>query len=92
MDSIIQVKRYEYPATKRRPACFECHYYSGGREIAWYHSFNDRLYIKTDLIGHDFKKPAFTRALTSPYKREYEYLFNMLGVDETTVLNEYTSI
>lgn len=70
---------------------FECRYYHGGRQIAWYSSIDDVLRLKTDYIGSNFDKTPYERALECDMKRVYEYLFEMLNVDEKTNVSEYTS-
>lgn len=96
---MIEVKRHDVKAFygKRTgkllmPAHYECRYYHKGMEIAWYNSLSDTLYLKTDLIGHDFKMPCYERALTSKYKEVYRYLFDMLGTDKACKLSEYTNM
>ena len=91
MACTIEVKRKDY---KRRNGyeCYECRYFYNGKEIAWYTSADDTLYLKTDYIGMNFKKPEYVRACECKYSEAYKYLFEMLSVDSTSKLSEYTSI
>ena len=73
------------------PEFYECRYYHNGREIAWYNSKDDCIYLKTRLIGTDFKKTPYERALSCPMKDVYAYLFEMLGADATSKMSEYFS-
>lgn len=97
----IEVRRTDYPErtiryrngrTRKEAARYECRYLYEGKEIALYYSDYDTLYLKTDLIGHDFKKPEYERALSCKYKDAYATLFEMLGVDKTSLLSEYTGM
>ena len=95
---MIEVRRRDYPAQTYRlhghefseNARYECRYFHQGREIARYDSKTDCLYLKTDLIGHDFKKTKYDRALRCQTKEAYSYLFDMLGIDRDSNLGEYT--
>ena len=46
--------------------------------------------LLTDLIGPDFKKSVYERAVTCKYKEAYIELFQMLGIDRTSHLTEYS--
>lgn len=92
----ITVERTDYPAIhpKNRPsipAHYESRYICEGREIATYDSLRDVLYCRTDYIGRDFKRSVYERAVSCPRKEQYIYLFDMLGVNETSDLSEYTN-
>lgn len=98
---MITLKRYDhkkatmYPGTRREktiPAFYECYYYHDGKEIAWYNSKNDTLYLKTRLISKDRSLNYYNRALAGDYHEAYAYLFNMLGVDETSTMTEYMNL
>lgn len=94
---MIEVKRSDHPAkTLRngeiRPAFYECHYYHNGKQIAWYDSKQDVIYLRTDFIGTNFKETPYTRALKCPMSDAYKYLFEMLNVDEKTKISEFTAI
>ena len=97
---MIEVKRADYPERVRHhrktgavlsviPAHYECSYHYNGREIARYMSINDCLMLKTDYIGHDFKRSTYDRALSCEYKDAYAELFFMLNVDKTSKISEY---
>lgn len=98
--SPIEVIRKNYPATVKRnrrtgaetwiPERHKCSYLYRGMEIATYSSTSDTIYLRTDIIGSDFTKTAYERALTCRHHAAYEYLFGMLGVDETSTISEYT--
>ena len=99
---MIEVKRTDYQQkvirNKRNgkeriiPAHYECRYLCNGKEIAYYDSRDDVLYLKTDLIGHDFKRSEYDRAMACKYSEAYRHLFQMLGADKTTRMSEYTSL
>ena len=92
---MIEVKRHEYPERTKRdgtiiPAHYECCYYNEGkRQIAYYRSKDDTLYLNTDCIGNDWKKTEYERALNCSLKEDYKYLFDMLGADKTTKMSEF---
>ena len=98
---MIEVKRTDHQEIVRRsrktgevieviPARYECSYRYNGREIAHYYSRDDTMALMTDLIGHDFKKSVYERAITCKHKDAYIELFQMLGIDRTTHLTEYS--
>ena len=98
---MVEVIRKDYEAeswTDRRgrshyhPAHHYCRYLYDGKEIANYDSISDVIYLKTDYIGHDFSKTVYDRAVNSKYKEAYRYLFDMLGVDKTSRLSEYSNL
>ena len=99
---MITVKRTDYEAktfrnkrtgrTRLVPSHYECRYIYDGKEIAFYESRDDVLYLKTDYIGSDFKRSEYDRALTSKYSEAYSYLFQMLNCDSTTRMSEYTNL
>lgn len=100
---MITVERKDFPARdiknkrtgeviKTIPARYTCRYYHQGREIAFYESDFDCLYLKTDLILRDFSKPIHYRALNGKCKEVFAYLFDMLNVDETSRLSEFCNL
>ncbi len=98
---MISVQRYDHkervsyrgtPREKTIPAFYECYYYHGGKEIASYDSRFDTLYLKTKLISKDRSMNYYNRALAGEHKEAYAYLFNMLGVDETSTMSEYMNM
>ena len=99
---MIEVKRFDYPArdVKRRdgkivktiPARYTVRYHYQGKEIAFYESQHDVLYLRSELTLHDWSQTLYKRALAGKYKEVFGYLFDMLGVDETTRLSEYTNL
>ena len=98
---MITVKRTDYKSRTIHyrngresviPARYECRYLHNGREIATYDSKDDVLYLKTDYIGSDFKRPPYDRALTCAFKEAYSHLFQMLNVDSTSSISEYTNL
>ena len=97
---MIEVTRTNYPRRTFRvhgrevveEARHECRYFYKGQEIAFYTSKWDCLYLKTDLIGNNFKLSAYERALSCKIKEAYRYLFDMIGADQTSKISEYTGI
>ncbi len=92
---MVDVARRNYPERTGRngkviPASYECRYLYEGREIAWYDSKTDCLYLRTDCIGCDFKKSVYDRAVSCKFQDGYKYLFDMLGADKTARMSEYT--
>lgn len=90
----VNVERKNYPERVGKngliiPAEYKCRYLHDGKEIAQYFSRRDVLYLRTDFIGGDFSKSAYERAITCKYAEAYQYLFAMLGVDETSTISEY---
>lgn len=94
----IVIEQYDYEAkeyTNKRTgtkklvqAHTDCYFYDmAGIEIACSHS--GKVYVRTDKIGYDSRSP-YERAINSPYKNAFKYLFKMLGADEKSV-SEYTN-
>ena len=83
------------------PARYECKYRYEGKTIGFYDSKDDIVYLNDDYINagldyRDRKKWAkwchtspYDRAKSCPNHEAYDYLFAMLGIDETTRLSEY---
>lgn len=89
-------KRNEYPertvhykngGTKFIPAHYEIHYIADdGKEIAWYRSKDDVIYLKTAYISKEFKKAYSERIIGSRYEKEYEKL-----IKKYSKVSEYMS-
>lgn len=94
---MITVKRVDYKAVYDRrgkeikPDRYECRYYSAGKELAWYDSYEDVLYLNSRYIDRSHKKD-FDKAVNGKYAEEYKYLFAMLKVDGTSRMSEYMAI
>ncbi len=97
MTGRIAVKRIDHPehtSTRHRktitiPAHYKCYYYWNGMEVAWYDSVKDTVYLKTELLGHDFKKPMLERMKTSTYAHIWADLTEFLNINQDTQLGEY---
>lgn len=97
---MIDVKRVDYPERvfhlrngkeKVRPASYEVRYFYNGKEIAWYYSTDDVLYLKTCYLERDWNKTVYERAISGSMAEIFEYLFDMLKVTRESCLSEYMS-
>ena len=89
MTDMIEVRRTNYPGRLYHSGHYTVDYFHDRKKIAFYDSRSDTLYLRTELIGSDFKRSAYERAKTCESKDVYEYLFAMLNVDETTKISEF---
>lgn len=98
---MVDVIRKDYPAKtwidKRgnehyKPAHYFCDYVYRGREIAYYCSTDDVLYLNSECIDKNYKDKTFNRALNGSYSSAYKYLFELLKVDENTTISEFLNI
>lgn len=100
MSSIEEIKRI-YPETShvsRRtkkvrtdPEFYICTYLVNNTAIAEYDSRINLFMVSTKCIGRKVNTSAYERSINSKYGKEYEFLFNMYGIDENTPLSEYVS-
>ena len=61
---MVSVRRKDFKEIRLKngkviPKCYECRYYSDGKEIAWYTSKDDTIFLRTDYIGTDFSKSEY---------------------------------
>jgi len=74
------------------PAFYTCEYRHNGIEIANYNSKSDIVYLNSDLLLPYKRGTVYERAIGGKYKEAFEYLFNMLNIDSTTKMSEFTNI
>lgn len=86
----IVVRNKKGAVIRRTPEHDETWYFCENREIAYYDSLRDLIYLRTEYILKDFSQSTYNRALSGAYKEMYAELFSMLGVDEKTQLSEYS--
>lgn len=106
---MIEVKRTEYPERvihyrggrippKTVPAHYVCYYKFGGRQIAYYDSRDDCIYLNSriiDRLADGTRKregKVYDRALRCGMAEAYKELFEMLGADEKTRMSEYCDV
>lgn len=80
--------RYDHKARTGRtgryiPESFEIYFEQDGKEIAWYNSRENTLFLKTDYIAHkskaDFAKPYEVRIVGSKYENQFKELIEKYG-------------
>ena len=100
MTGHITVKRYDYPERTRRyrngethtiPAFFESYYFWNGKEIAYYNSRNDTLFLSTARLGRS-REDYFERMKKAPKPEMWADLTEFLGITENTRLSEYFNL
>lgn len=72
-----------------RPKFYECEYFWEGKKIAWYNSQDDVLYLKSTLLGGNYRDSYIERMNSSPYKEEFGELINLLSINEKTLMSEF---
>ena len=101
MTGNITVKRRDYPERVRTlrsgrtrviPAHYECTYYWKGKEIAYYVSREDVVYLKTDYLGRGKGLSYFERMKTSEDPEMWADLVQFLKINSDTKLSEYFNI
>ena len=101
MTGSITVKRHDYPerirhlrngSTRIIPACYECVYYWNGKEIAYYASREDVVYLKTDYLGRGENLSYFERMRASEDPEMWADLVQFLKINSGTKLRGYFNI
>ena len=101
MTGKITVKRHDYPerirhlrngSTKVIPAYYECIYYWNDKEIAYYVSREDVVYLKTDYLGRGKDLRYFGRMKASNDPGMWADLVQFLKINSDTKLSEYFNI
>ena len=86
------VERHDYKATSSAPAHYETAYYWDGKKIAEYDSMKDVIYLNSRKIAKPNGDSIYNRALNGGYSERFRYMFDALGVDETSTLSEYMDL
>lgn len=100
---MITVQRTDYKErtiTNRRtgkviktiPAHYECRYLCDGKEIAWYDSKDNVVYLRTDYLAKPFSAPYEERMKNSKYVAMWNELIEFLNINKDTRLSEYTNL
>lgn len=93
---MITTKRFDYKEKKYRnkvvPAFYEIYYFWNGKNIAWFSSKGNTLYLNTRMLGNDFKKSYFERMNESKYKEAFEELIEFIHIKEETKLSEFMNM
>jgi hypothetical protein len=93
---MITTKRFDYKEKKYRnkvvPAFYEIYYFWNGKNIAWFSSKDNTLYLNARMLGNDFKKSYFERMNESKYKEAFEELVNFLSLDRASKLSEFMNM
>ena len=88
---MITTKRFDYKEKKYRnkvvPAFYEIYYFWNGKNIAWFSSKDNTLYLNTRMLGNDFEKSYFERMNESKYKEAFEELIEFIHIKEETKLS-----
>lgn len=82
---MITEKRFE----NKRNNDYECYYRWNGKEIAWYNSKEDVVYLKDSMLSGNYKKSYFERMKESKFPEAFKELVEFLSIDENTKLSEY---
>ena len=93
---MITTKRFDYKEKKYRnkvvPAFYEIYYFWNGKNIAWFSSKCNTLYLNTRMLGNDFEKSYFERMNESKYKEAFEELIEFIHIKEETKLSEFMNM
>ena len=93
---MITTKRFDYKEKKYRnkvvPAFYEIYYFWNGKNIAWFSSKYNTLYLNTRMLGNDFEKSYFERMNESKYKEAFEELIEFIHINEETKSSEFMNM